>query len=138
LSIPPQIAIIPAMKFGKLKEESVIAYQSGVGMWAFLLHRITGLALIFYLLMHIFVISRALNGAQTFDKLLAVLTSKPFILADLALLAAILFHGLNGIRIILFDTGVGIRQQKAIFWFMMAPAVIIWFVTAYITIPYLF
>ena len=106
-------------------------------MWAFVLHRITGLALIFYLLMHIFVISRALNGAKTFDKLLAILTSKPFIFADLALLAAILFHGLNGVRIVLFDTGVGIRQQKLIFWLMMVPAAVIWFVTLYLTLPHL-
>jgi succinate dehydrogenase / fumarate reductase cytochrome b subunit len=125
------------MKLGKLKEESVIAYQSGVGMWAFVLHRITGLALIFYLLMHIFVISRALNGAQTFDKLLAVLTSKPFILADLGLLAAVLFHSFNGIRIVLFDTGVGIRQQKLIFWLLMFIAAYGWFYTLFITWPYI-
>lgn len=95
------------------------------------------MSLIFYLLLHSIVISTSLRGPQAFNRLLAVLTSPPFIVADLALLAAILFHGFNGVRLLLFDTGVGIRQQKLIFWLMMAPAAAIWFVTLYLTLPHL-
>jgi succinate dehydrogenase / fumarate reductase cytochrome b subunit len=121
----------------KLGKETVIAYQSGVGMGAFVLHRITGLSLIFYLLTHILVISTSLRGPKAFNNLLTVLTSPPFIVADLALLAAILFHGLNGVRILLFDLGVGIRQQKLIFWLLLLPAVVIWLITFYLTLPHL-
>ncbi|MBI5399027.1 succinate dehydrogenase, cytochrome b556 subunit [Candidatus Saganbacteria bacterium] len=124
--------------FDNLKKESVIAYQSGIGMWAFVLHRITGLSLIFYLLLHIVVISTSLKGPQPFNNLLAVLTAPPFVVADLALLAAILFHGLNGARIVIFDTGIGIRQQKLIFWLLLLPAVIIWIMTLYFTLPHIF
>lgn len=115
----------------------MIAYQSGVGMWAFVLHRITGLSLIFYLLMHIIVISTSLKGPQAFDQLLAKLTSPPFIVADLALLAAVLFHGLNGVRIVLFDSGVGIRVQKQLFWTLIVLAAAIWGVTFYLTLPFI-
>ncbi|OGC06355.1 succinate dehydrogenase, cytochrome b556 subunit [Candidatus Falkowbacteria bacterium RIFCSPLOWO2_12_FULL_45_13] len=120
-----------------LKKESILACQSGVGMWAFLLHRLTGLALIFYLLMHIMVISTSLRGPHAFNQLLAVLTSQPFIIADLGLLAAVLFHGLNGIRILFFDLGVGIRIQKIIFWAVIAAAALIWGVTLYLTLPFI-
>lgn len=123
--------------FHRLKKESIIAYQSGVGMWAFLLHRITGLSLIFYLLLHIVVISTSIQGPKAFNQLLAVLTSRPFIIADLGLLAAVLFHGLNGVRIILFDTGVGIRAQKSIFWLLMVIAALIWGVTFWLTLPHI-
>lgn len=123
--------------FKNLKDETILAYRSGVGMWAFVLHRITGLALIFYLLMHIMVISTSLQGAPSFNRLLAVLTSPPFLIADLGLLAAILFHSFNGVRIVLFDLGVGIRQQKAIFWLMMLVAAIGWFYTLNMTLPYI-
>lgn len=119
------------------KTETILAYQSGVGMWAFVLHRITGLALIFYLLMHVMVISHSLRGPNAFNNLLAVLTSPPFIVADLGLLAAVLFHGLNGARIVLFDTGVGIRQQKFVFWLVMLVAAAAWSSTLYLTLPYL-
>ena len=106
-------------------------------MWAFILHRITGLALIFYLLMHIVVISTSVKGPQAFNQLLAILTTPFFVVLDLGLLAAILFHGLNGVRIVLFDTGVGIRSQKAIFWVLMALAAAVWFTTLYLTLPHI-
>lgn len=92
------------------------------GMWAFLLQRVTGLALAFYLLVHILVISQATRGALAFDTLLRVLLSPPFLVLDLLLLAAALYHALNGIRIILFDLGVGIREQKTVFWVVMPVA----------------
>lgn len=120
-----------------LKDETILAYQSGVGMWAFVLHRITGLALVFYLLLHITVISTSLKGPDAFNQLLAKLTTPLFVVLDLGLLAAILFHGLNGVRIVLFDTGVGIRQQKLIFWFLIASAAAIWFTTLSITLPHI-
>ena len=125
------------VSFNKIKKESLLAYRSGVGMWAFVLHRITGLALIFYLLTHIIVISTSVKGPNAFNQLLAILTTPLFVVLDLGLLAAILFHGLNGVRIILFDIGVGIRQQKAIFWVLMAIAAVIWFVTLYVTLPHI-
>jgi succinate dehydrogenase / fumarate reductase cytochrome b subunit len=43
---------------------------------------------------------------------------------DLMLVAAVLYHALNGVRIILMDLGVGIRQHKAVFWVCMLVAAI--------------
>ncbi len=86
-----------------------------VGTWAWILHRITGLALVGYLLLHICVISSALYGSGSFDVVLGVLQTPFFLVLDLGLLAAVLYHGLNGVRILLFDIGVGVRRQKEIF-----------------------
>ncbi len=83
------------------------------GMWAWLLHRITGLAIVFYLFMHIIVISTVIWGR--FDATMAFLKSPVFVAGELLLIAAGLFHGLNGIRIILFDLGLGIKSQKGMF-----------------------
>jgi succinate dehydrogenase / fumarate reductase cytochrome b subunit len=95
-----------------------------VGMIAWYLQRITGVALVGYLLLHIFLIgSSLLRGRAAFDSMLSLLMgSKLFLILDLALLAAVLIHGLNGIRLILFDVGVGILNQKKIFWTAMAIA----------------
>ena len=122
--------------FYQIKEETRIALGSGLGMWAFLLHRLTGLALVFYLLLHIMVISTSLQGSAAFNKLLAVLTTPLFIALDMGLLAAVLFHGLNGVRIIIFDLGFGIRRQKLIFWLCMLPAALIWIMTFFLTLPH--
>ena len=91
-----------------------------VGMWAFVLHRVTGLALVGYLLLHIMVISTSLAGGLAFDAVLARLQAPLFLVLDLGLVAAVLLHGLNGLRLLLFDLGVGIRRQKELFWSAVA------------------
>jgi len=87
-----------------------------VGFWAWLLHRITGLAIILYLLMHLVVISSVLWGTGSFDAVMAFLKRPWFAAGELLLVTAVIYHGLNGLRIILFDLGVGVRHQKALFW----------------------
>jgi len=86
------------------------------GFWAWLLHRVAGLAIIFYLLLHIVVISSVLWGTGSFDAVMAVLRRPWFAAGELLLVAAVLYHGLNGLRIILFDLGVGLKRQKEMFW----------------------
>ncbi len=101
-----------------------------IGMWAWLLHRITGIGLVFYILLHTILMGSALiSGKERFDATLSVLMGVPvFKLLDMLLLGAVLYHGLNGIRILLFDVGVGIsiRSQKTIFWVLMAVGAVLW------------
>jgi len=87
-----------------------------IGMWAWLLHRVTGLAMVLYLFMHIGVISSVLWGTRSFDAVMATLKAPVFAAGELLLIAAGLYHGLNGVRMILFDLGIGVRSQKALFW----------------------
>ena len=101
------------------------------GMWAWILHRITGLGLVFYILLHTILMGVSLlSGKESFDATLAVLMGNPvFELLDTLLLGAVLYHGFNGIRILLFDMGIGIsiKSQKRIFWIFMGVAAILWF-----------
>lgn len=100
------------------------------GMWAWILHRVTGLGLVFYIFLHTFLMGLSLlRGPQAFDATLSVLMGNPvFELLDTLLLAAVLYHSFNGIRILLFDLGLGISVagQKIIFWVFMAIAMILW------------
>jgi len=109
----------------------------GLGMWAYWLHRLTGLGLVAYLLLHVIVISSALGGAQNFDPLLATLQSPLFVALDLGLLALVLIHGLNGIRILLFDLGIGIGSQKQLFIGLMAVGIVIFLIGAVISWPHM-
>jgi succinate dehydrogenase / fumarate reductase cytochrome b subunit len=110
------------------------------GMWAWLIQRLTGLIIAGYLFLHIFVISSSIFSAQgeAFNAVLGTLGSKPFIIVDLLLLAVILYHALNGIRVLLFDIGVGVRSQKPLFWSMMAVVVVLEAAAAYLLLPLLF
>jgi succinate dehydrogenase / fumarate reductase cytochrome b subunit len=101
-----------------------------VGMWAWLIHRITGLGLLLYIFLHIALMSTSLlRGEKAFDTTLSVLMGTPvFELLDTLLLAAVLYHSFNGIRILLFDMGIGIRvgTQKIFFWISMGISAVLW------------
>ena len=96
----------------------------GLGMWAFWLHRLSGLAIAFYLLMHILVISTVVGGTGNFDEAMKFLKAPLFVLLEMGLVAIILVHGLNGLRIVLLDLGYGVKKQKQIFVGFMVIAII--------------
>ena len=103
-----------------------------LGMFAWLVQRISGLYLVFFVVTHIGAIAQANLGitkglgAQAFDVLRnpfwAGGPSAPiFALVALGIIA---FHGLNGIRIVFMDLGYGIRRHKLWFWVSIAVAVV--------------
>ena len=109
------------------------------GMWAYALHRITGLVLVFYLLMHIMVISSAMVGGKSaFDALLGILQTPFWVVMDLGLVAVVLFHALNGIRLILFDLGVGVRSQKLLFWVVFLASFLGFILSVVVSLPLIF
>ncbi len=95
----------------------------GVGMWAWILFRISGLLLVAYLFVHIWVISQGrIGGPAGLNHLFKFFDKPVLVFFDLMLVAAVLYHALNGVRIILMDVGVGIRQHKAVYWVCMVVA----------------
>lgn len=101
-------------------------YRTGVGMLAWILHRISGLALSAYLVIHIWDISAAYRGgARSFSEAMATFNTPFWKVMDALLVAAVVFHGLNGLRLLLFDAGVGLRIQRALFWGSLATTVAI-------------
>ena len=97
----------------------------GIGMWAWILFRISGLVLVFYLFVHLYVISQGrIGGPEALDNLFEFFDKPLLVFLDLMLVAAVLYHALNGVRIILMDLGVGVHRHKAIFWVCMLVAAI--------------
>ncbi len=109
------------------------------GMWAWLLFRISGLILVFYLGAHIIVISTGAWGVDggTFDRVMDFLEHPVALILDLALVVAVLYHALNGVRIILMDFNVGVHQHKIIFWIAMAVVVICFAFFFWVLLDYL-
>lgn len=109
------------------------------GMWAWLLFRISGLILVFYLGAHIIVISTAAwtEGGSTFTDVMNFLEHPVALVLDLALVVAVLYHALNGVRIILMDFGVGIHRHKIVFWSAMAVVVVCFVIFAYVAFSYI-
>jgi succinate dehydrogenase / fumarate reductase cytochrome b subunit len=108
-------------------------YRGGVGMLAWLLHRLSGLALSAYLLLHIYDLRAAQKGAQAFDEALAVFQTPFWKVMDLLLLAAVLYHALNGLRLLAFDAGWGMRNQRQLFWAALLVTIGVLFFSAVMT-----
>jgi succinate dehydrogenase / fumarate reductase cytochrome b subunit len=89
--------------------------RRGLGHFAFSLNRITGLGLVFYLYLHLAVLSTLLRGADAWDSFLGLATTKIFLLLDVLLIFGLLAHGLNGLRLALVGSGRAVDHQKALY-----------------------
>jgi succinate dehydrogenase / fumarate reductase cytochrome b subunit len=83
---------------------------------ALALHRVTGLVIVCYLYLHLGVLSMLLIGSSAWGSFLSVVTAKSFLALEVVLIAAVLFHGLNGIRVALIGSGIAVPRERALFW----------------------
>lgn len=97
----------------------------GLGNRAFSMNRMSAIGLVFYLYLHLAVLSMLLGGASAWHGFLELATTPVFLGLDVLLIAGLLFHGLNGLRLALVGTGVAPDHQKALFWSFMVFAAIL-------------
>lgn len=90
------------------------------GHLAFSLNRATGLGLVFYLYLHLAVLSMLLGGEDSWNSFLATATTPLFLGLDVLLVIGLVVHGLNGTRLSLIGSGYVPNHQKALFWSLMA------------------
>ncbi|MFQ6048927.1 MAG: succinate dehydrogenase, cytochrome b556 subunit [Phycisphaerae bacterium] len=93
-------------------------YHWHVGTWAWVLHRISGVALVLYLPVHIWVTHYVAHGPEQFNQIMETIETPFFKTLELALLAAVLYHAFNGLRVILVELGwIGsLTAQRVAFW----------------------
>ena len=103
------------------KRPAGTVYRGREGMWSWVLHRITGVALYCFLLVHILDTSLIRISPDAYDAVIGAYKTPIMGLGEIALVAAIGLHALNGLRIILIDfTEFGTRHHKALFWVAIA------------------
>ncbi len=95
-----------------------------LGMWAYALNRITGIGLVVYLYLHLGVLSLLSRGPGSWDSFVSLARSPFFLTLDVILLAGMLIHGLNGLRLTLTGFDVGVKRQKALFGVLMLVATV--------------
>ena len=106
-------------------------YYKFVGSWAWILHRLAGLALIFYITLHIWVINTLTKGPDKFNNVMDFLNSPLFKFLEVGLWGVILFHAFNGIRIIIIDFLEGAVSHKKIFYIFIIIAFLLWVIGGY-------
>lgn len=92
-------------------------YRGREGMWSWVLHRITGVAIFFFLLVHILDTALVRLSPEAYNAVIGAYKTPIMGLGEIALVGAIGFHALNGLRIILIDFwSKGAKHQRSIFW----------------------
>ncbi len=87
----------------------------GGGRWGFerylyALHRLTGLGLLAYFLLHIFVTSARVFGPESWARSMARVTGPLFTWGEYLVFAAFAFHAVNGIRLALVELGFAVGR----------------------------
>lgn len=98
---------------------------TSTGFISFVLRRITGVALVLYLFMHMWVIGSALQGPEVFDARLARVQTPLFTLAEIALLAAVVYHTFDGIRLMIVHQFRVTEYRTSLFYAAFAISVIL-------------
>lgn len=101
-------------------------YRGHEGMWSWVLHRITGIAIYFFLLVHVLDTATVRLDPEVYNSVMGSYKTPIMGLGEAGLVAAIIFHALNGLRIILVDaTRWGTRYQKVMFYVVLALWVVV-------------
>jgi len=87
-------------------------YRWHAGYVAWLLNRLTGVAITFYLLLHIWVIHHLAQGRESYQRVMDFLSSPLFSFLELGLIGVVLYHMMNGIRLVLIDFGNGALYSR--------------------------
>ncbi|MCV7030202.1 succinate dehydrogenase, cytochrome b556 subunit [Mycobacterium sherrisii] len=92
-------------------------YRGDPGMWSWVLHRISGATIFFFLFVHVLDTALVRVSPQAYNEVIQTYKTPIVGLMEFGLVAAVLFHALNGIRIILIDFwSEGPRHQKTMLW----------------------
>ncbi len=102
---------------GGLKRPSGTLYRGHEGMWSWVLHRVTGVAIFFFLLVHIMDTALVRLSPQAYNAVIDTYKQPIMGFGELVLVAGIAYHAFNGLRIILIDFwSFATKHQRAFFW----------------------
>lgn len=94
-----------------------VTYRGREGQIAWMLHRVTGLGVFFFLALHILDIFLMSFGPDLFDSLLFFYHQFLFKLSIVfGLFPGVLYHGLNGMRVVAIDFWPNLGRKQAMLW----------------------
>jgi succinate dehydrogenase / fumarate reductase cytochrome b subunit len=92
-----------AIRARKAKSDYGSIYRGHPGQWSWILHRITGVGIILFLFAHVIDTAVVGWGPEAYNRVVSVYEN-PFVrLLELGLVAMVLYHSYNGVKITLID-----------------------------------
>ena len=116
-----------------------ITYRGRDGHWAWMMHRVGGLGILLFLFLHVFDIFLMNLGEDTFSKFLFLYSGPPFKVLEVFLIFGVLFHAVNGVRIIIVDFWPATtKHQRTMYRIGLVIVLVIFVPTAVITLSTIF
>lgn len=92
-------------------------YRGREGMWSWVAHRVTGVLIFFFLFAHVLDTALVRVSPEAYDHVIATYKNPVVNVMEYGLVAAILFHALNGLRVIAVDFWArGPKYQRQLLW----------------------
>jgi len=92
-------------------------YRGDPGMWSWVLHRISGATIFFFLFVHVLDTALVRVSPQAYNEIIETYKTPIIGLMEIGLVAAVLYHALNGVRVILIDFWQhGPKYQRLMLW----------------------
>jgi succinate dehydrogenase / fumarate reductase, cytochrome b subunit len=82
---------------------TALRYKGREGMWTWMLHRVTGLGVLLFLIVHVIETAAIIYSPAFYDSALVLYKNPFFRIAELAIFFSVLFHAANGLRIVVQD-----------------------------------
>ena len=111
---------------------------TSTGFLSFLVRRVTGVALVLYLGMHMWVIGSALGGPESFDQRLALVQGPVFIFFEILLLAAVIYHAIDGIRLLIVHYLKVTEYRTSLLYAVLATTILIFIAGAIPMVIFMF
>ena len=92
-------------------------YRGRDGMWSWVAHRVTGVLIFFFLFAHVLDTALVRVSPEAYDETIEIYKN-PFVnVMEYGLVGAVLFHALNGLRVIAVDFwSKGPKYQRQMLW----------------------
>lgn len=95
-------------------------YEWKPGAISWVLHRLTGIGISIFLGFHIWTQTKIYGGEASFNQVMEFYKLTIIKFGEIVLMGAIIFHALNGVRIVMVDFARGARYHKKLLWGVVA------------------
>lgn len=114
----------------------MVTYRGREGQLSFVLHRLTGLGVLAFLVVHVLDTSTVFFLPAHYDHAISIYRSVPFMIAEIFLVFSVIYHGVNGARIAIFDLYLvkkwDLKSERSSAIWTLVIATLLWLPAAFI------
>lgn len=110
--------------FRRFVQRSIAGERLGFEAYVWAAQRVSGFVLFVFFFVHLYTLSAVFGGAQAYDEALRSMATPVVKIGELLLVWVILFHSLNGMRLVLFNFFPELNHRKLAYTISVASVIL--------------